>query len=247
MESLTYDRAVSYKDEFPEKEYETWQPKKVLAVLLEIDPTADKDSSIAFGIEDLPGVPAKEMHSLGIEKVLSMATIKKHYDALGSYLHMPTLKQQKLDIRLDLVKLRIRCEEISTYLGDVLSSPVFNSTFGRFGTVECSDCGEKFRKRIPFGKSSVLAICPKCKARYDINDQGGVKIEIRYQQTELACASPACGGKIYVGSHQIESGRGWACPDCQGYNRIALGISYEPSTLCDDEPQQSKKGGHCGE
>jgi hypothetical protein len=27
MESLTYDRAKAYKDEFPPDEYETWQPR----------------------------------------------------------------------------------------------------------------------------------------------------------------------------------------------------------------------------
>lgn len=51
MEALTYDRAASYKDEFPPDEYETWQPRKVMSVLLEIDPMADKDSVLAFAIE----------------------------------------------------------------------------------------------------------------------------------------------------------------------------------------------------
>ena len=49
MEALTYDRALAYKDEFPPDEYETWQPIKVMSVLLEIDPTTDKNSSISFG------------------------------------------------------------------------------------------------------------------------------------------------------------------------------------------------------
>ncbi len=42
LESLIYDRALIYKDEFPPREYETWQPRKLLAVLLEIDENADK-------------------------------------------------------------------------------------------------------------------------------------------------------------------------------------------------------------
>lgn len=84
MEALTYDRAFAYKDEFPPDEYETWQPIKVMSVLLEIDPTTDKNSSIAFGLEERPGVPASVMQSLGEEKVLNMATLKSHYSALGS-------------------------------------------------------------------------------------------------------------------------------------------------------------------
>src|SRR5207253_6641895 len=76
MESLTYDRALAYKEEFPPAEYETWQPRKVMAVLLDIDPTADKDSSLAFGIEPSYGEKPDVMHSLGTEKVLSMSTLK---------------------------------------------------------------------------------------------------------------------------------------------------------------------------
>ena len=37
MEALTYDRALAFKAEFPPNEYETWQPKKVMFVLLEIN------------------------------------------------------------------------------------------------------------------------------------------------------------------------------------------------------------------
>ena len=51
MEAITYDRAYAYRAEIPPQEYETWQPKKVLQLLLEIDPNVDKDSTIRFGLE----------------------------------------------------------------------------------------------------------------------------------------------------------------------------------------------------
>ena len=63
MESLTYDRALAYNAEFPPCEYETWQPRKVMAILLEIDPNADKDSSLAFGIEPSRGVTPDVMQA----------------------------------------------------------------------------------------------------------------------------------------------------------------------------------------
>lgn len=92
MEAITYDRAVAFKEEFPEEEYNTWQPKKVMGVLLEIEPTADMDSTISFGLQEEYGVPAKEMNLLGTETILNMKTLKCHYDALGSFLHIPTIK-----------------------------------------------------------------------------------------------------------------------------------------------------------
>ncbi len=130
MEALTYDRALAYKDEFPPNEYETWQPRKVMAVLLEIDPMADKDSSLAIGIEDQNGAPAPEMNSLGSEKVLDLRTLNKHYDALGSYLHVQSMKKVRTGKTLDFSKMRERCEKIATFVAQVLSSPVFNVTLG---------------------------------------------------------------------------------------------------------------------
>jgi len=91
MESLTYDRAIAYKDEFPPDEYQTWQPQKIMSVLLEIDPRVDQGSSIAIGAHD--GVPPSKMTSLGTEVVLSMKILKEHYHELGSYLHIQSMKK----------------------------------------------------------------------------------------------------------------------------------------------------------
>jgi len=57
MEALTYDRAATYNAELPTAAYDTWQPRKVMELLLEIDPNADKDSSLAVGLEETPGIP----------------------------------------------------------------------------------------------------------------------------------------------------------------------------------------------
>ena len=158
MEALTYDRAKAYKDEFPPDEYETWQPRKVMAVLLEIDATADKDSTLSYGLEETPGQPASQMTMIGTETVLNMETLRRHYDALGSFLHVPTLKQTKSGKGHDHGKLRMRCTEIAEYLDKVLTSPVHNVTLGNFATIDCAECGKPIRKRIGTVKTSTLAL-----------------------------------------------------------------------------------------
>ncbi len=130
MEALTYERAHSYRKELPESAYETWQPRKLMQVLLDIDPNADRDSSLRIGREETYGVPATEIQDLGHETVLNMGKLKKHYDALGSYLHMPTLKQLQADGGMSLDKLRTRLDEIIAYVDAVLSSPIFTINFG---------------------------------------------------------------------------------------------------------------------
>jgi hypothetical protein len=49
MEALTYDRAAAFAELIPPEEYKTWQPRKLMAVLLEIDPAIGMTSTISIG------------------------------------------------------------------------------------------------------------------------------------------------------------------------------------------------------
>lgn len=230
IESLTYDRALAYKDEFPPAEYETWQPRKVMAVMLEIDPNADKDSSLAFGVEPSPGASPEVMQALGTERVLNMVTIKRHYDALGSYLHVPTIKQRKDGLAVDLKKFRARCEEITQYLTDVLTSPVWNATFGVFASIACVNCGHTIRKRIPRRQEEVEAKCLECGATYNVTITGDNKARFEPDQVEVQCANPDCKVSIFPWRSEIEHGVGWTCDACGGRNEFRLVVRHRPAT-----------------
>lgn len=227
MEALTYDRALAYKDEFPPEEYETWQPRKVMLVLLDIDPMADKDSSVAIGVEEQHGVPAPKMNSLGSEKVLSMKVLKKHYDALGSYLHVQSMKKYRTGKVLDFEKFRTRCKNISDFVSQVLSSPVFNVTIGSFASMNCVECNSPIRKRIPIGQSKVEAECYQCKATYTITDEGNGKVKSTPHQHEIECANINCHQKIVLWHHELEVGRHWKCKNCNGVNTFVLKNSFK--------------------
>ena len=227
MESLTYDRALAYKDDFPPSEYETWQPKKVMQVLLEIDPNADKDRSIAFGIEPSLGERPEVMQSLGTEKVLNMKTLKKHYDALGSYLHVQSIKQRRTGAKIDFDSMRKRCEDIAAFVEDVLKSPVFNSTLGIYAMMDCLRCEKSMRKKWPDGKTKVKAQCFECGADYIVEDMGDGQCRWQADRVDLACAKPECGAIIRPFRSEIEQGKGWDCDDCGGHNVLQLAIFYE--------------------
>lgn len=227
MEALTYDRALSYKNEFPPDEYKTWQPRKVMAILLEIDPTADKDYTIAYGTEDVYGVASPNMKYLGAEKVLSMKVLKEHYDAIGNYLHLPSLKQVQDGVNIDFDKLRARCEEVAAFISQALSSSVYNVTLGCFSTLQCMKCESTIRKRIPVGRSEVLAKCHQCKATYTITDEGNGQVKWTPDQQEVECANPNCHEKLIVWQHELEVGKHWKCSNCNGENTIVLTVSYK--------------------
>lgn len=227
MEAVTYDRAAAFKDEFPAEEYDTWQPKKIMTVLLEIEPTVDKDRTIFFGLEDEYGVLAKQMTYLGTETVLNMEALKKHYDALGSFLHILTIKSTKIGKTINYDKLRKRCEDIRMYLDKVLSSSVFNSTLGVFSSIECTECGKKIRKRITQSKNTIKVECPNCVASYQVSNSSDSQSVWMPMQQEIECANNECMKKIVLWERELRIGAYWACSECKGKNSIALGVVYE--------------------
>lgn len=235
MEALTYDRAEAFSAELPPTEYDTWQPKKLLQILLEIDPTADKDSVLSFGVEEDHGIPAPVMQSLGSEKVLSLGVLKKHYDALGSYLHMPTIKQIAAGMGADATKFRNRCQEIADFIEAVLASPVFNVTLGSFAKIPCQACSAPIRKRIPHGATSVEACCFKCSASYTVEVAQGNDVVWKPNQQQVPCSKPDCSSAVFVWDHELVPGNAWTCPECSSRNVVCLGVRLASLPLASSE------------
>lgn len=226
MEALTYDRAQAFAAELPPDAYDTWQPRKMLQLLLDIDPFVDKDSTLCVGVEGTLSVPPSTMNALGSEKVLNLATLKKHYDALGSYLHMPTVKQLSSGGELDAAKLAERCSDIIKFIADVLASPIFNVTLGNFGEIRCA-CGAIIRKRMPSGTSTVEVQCWECPASYTLEDAGEGKSLWKPHQEELRCQFVGCDTPAFVWRRDIRPGRRWTCSKCSSQNLICLTVALD--------------------
>ena len=228
IEALTYDRAIAYKDEFPASEYETWQPRKVMAVLLELDPYADMESTISFGEEVGEDRAVSQMQTLGKESIFGMKHLKKHYDALGSYLHLLSMKKYCEGEVLDFNKFRKRCEDIASHLDKVLSSPVFNITFGDFSATTCSECGTEIRKRLLRDAPKIDVECHECDASYELSDLGNGRTKWRPLQQVIQCCNSECSETIVVWNREIRLGKYWDCKNCGGTNNFTIGIQHVP-------------------
>jgi len=226
MEALTYDRALLYMDEFPASEYKTWQPRRVMSVLLEIEPLADKDCSVAISVQETYGTPASIMSPLGSEKVFNMATLRKHYDALGSYLHVQTMKQAIEGKSINYTRMESRLEDIAKFVKEVLSSHIFNVTMGVFSKCECIQCGKTIRKRVS-DKQQVQAKCDECNASYTVISKESGKVDWRPNRSEITCANSDCNESVIFWETDIEIGKSWNCPRCEGVNTFVLGIFYQ--------------------
>lgn len=93
-----------FKDDIPPEEYKTWQPRKLMSVLLDIDPSIGMTSTIAFGLEEEYGKPPppEKIALLGTDHVFTLANLKTHYapSVLTSTCHLLSMcKHGKCRIR----------------------------------------------------------------------------------------------------------------------------------------------------
>jgi len=224
MEALTYERASAYISELPPEEYGTWQPRRLMAVLLDIDPNADKDSTISVGREKTFGVQARVMSVLGTEKVFNMLQLRTHYDAIGSFLHVPTIKQISGG-GAKLKNLRHRCEEVARYIDEVLASKVWNPTFGTFAERECEECGGKIRKRLPHGDEKLQVECHNCKVTYTVVRDGSGLTAWKLDLVDILCGNADCEHIVHILQREVKPGSTWTCPSCKGRNKIVLAVN----------------------
>jgi hypothetical protein len=78
-------RAQAFKSDLPYKEYGTWQPRKLVAVMADIDPRIMRSSTIRIGRQEEQGKVSTNMRTLGTEFVLSSEDI----NFVESIFHLP--------------------------------------------------------------------------------------------------------------------------------------------------------------
>jgi hypothetical protein len=227
MEAITYDRAQAFKEELPYEEYSTWQPRKLVAVMAGIDPSIMKSSTLRIGVEDQPGVPSKNMKTIGTEFVLSAEDIKSHYDALGAGLHIPTMAQFQNDKLPDPVAVRARCNEIISIVDRVLSSRMWNSTFGVSSHIDCLRCQKPIRRRMPRGVKTLEAECFECKAQYNVEEQADGNVLWSPVTDEVPCANKGCVGKLALWPNEVRPGTYWTCKECGGVSELQLRVGVK--------------------
>lgn len=222
IESLAYERALDYEDDLPPSEYETWQPKKLVELLIDIEPTADKGGELRIKLETAPGEPEQPWQPLGEERVFGLKQIGDHYHRLGSLLHQPTLKNLLKD-SLSLSKYRDRCADLVKELDAVLSSPIYNMHFRSHVTFAC-ECGKNIRKRVKVDGSDTTATC-ECKAQYLLRNQPGTD-GYRFERvgTKIPCKTPGCDVVTFVGKEHIKHGTKWMCEGCGAVHQILLNL-----------------------
>lgn len=196
-----------------------------MEMLLDIDPTADSAFTLGIGVEEESGTASPVMSVLGAESVLDLKALKAHYDALGSYLHLPTWRKLSVGGKHDLARLRERCQEIADLVQAALRSPVFNVTLGTFSDITCVRCDKPVRRRLPPDRGEVEARCFACGAPYLVRDAGDGRATWQPLQERVSCPVDRCNEASHIWRDHVKRGESWNCRGCGTRLTIRLCIA----------------------
>lgn len=232
-----------YQKEIAPHRLDTWQPPKLMEILLQEDPNADSSGTISIGLEKTPGEPAEHMHVIGHERVTTTAELKSSYHSLGSFLHTRTIDQTTRGRTPTEEKIRARCEGVAEIVRQVLGSKVQGFGVAARLTFDCLRCKEVIVKRVRRGAGTVTAECIMCSAPHRIRENGDDTWSWEADVVPVKCANPDCEGQVELWRDGVTEGTVWTCDGCGSENRICLGVMCERRTgSAGDSPMDDEPG-----
>jgi hypothetical protein len=213
LEAIVYDRLYDYRRDVPPSVYETWQPRRVLKLLLEIDARAATPQTVKVTRTQASGGDDSRA-TVFFEQPIGQATLKENYDALGSYLHFPTLKQLSEKGGPDFEKLRRRCEALVLELDPVVTPAKTSFIMGSFSHCPCFRCGADMRKRLPEEAGQCPVICVACGADHVVVFEKGGEGQWTTNAFPAPCAHQDCDGLHRIFPDEIRQDFQWTCETC---------------------------------
>lgn len=223
MEHLTYQKLRAYENVVPADIQAIWQPPQAVRALLQFEPNADKSVEIRFGLEDVPGMPAKEMHPLGTHSALGIGWLRKHYNKLGGYLHAASTQSERKIADLDTVAY---LQEVIQDLEAPVASTILGASFRAVWSVMCTQCGKPVAGNAEVLKKGGLAVCftPGCNTEYIASEQLDGTIVFKALLVHFPCAR--CKHDIAIQPKKLDEGARFQCPACN-QRHVITGYRWE--------------------
>lgn len=211
IECFAYELLQSHYEEVEGRTIETWQPAKLIRELKEIDASIERDRSISIGIEKDPGEGSKTMQSLGTDGRLTADWINKHWNALGSYLHEPTIKQHRDGKIFNAASMRSKLSIISKEIDRVLASKIYATNIKVKVSMKC-DCGFTMHRREELIKRDKQIVCASCKTLWGVEEVADERWTLVPIFISFRC--PECEGVNEFPAKELNQGQAFTCNEC---------------------------------
>ena len=180
-----------------------WTPGKVLKELLYTDPDACSPVNVTISWRPDPAAPPQVIH-LGESYPLSLGWAHRMHNALGNFLHQPTIRQMETDEPESNRQQgsRKKAEEVLQSLDRVLGSLEFRAH--RPVKAQCV-CGSLIVRDLEFLQAGKAVMCSNCDQLYDYRfDESRDDFEFWPRQALFTC--PDC--ETVDGRPRIQAGQG---------------------------------------
>lgn len=220
MEALIYDRAQDYEEELPPSVHDLWQPSKLLDLLLKLEPDLNQELEVSIGATPYVEGVEPQWISLGSQKVLTLKNLKEHYSALGSFLHMPTLKQLNAGKGQDFERLGKRCTLLVGLISEVLASKLHKLKLNAHAKQQCTNCNAIIVQLMKFNGTEVHGAC-ECGNEYWVTPTGPTTWDWEFKTFPLLCS--VCGVESRYLTCDAKIGNKLKCGSCKSIAEVRLG------------------------
>jgi hypothetical protein len=211
IEALTYQNLRAYLAETPNSVMAQWTPKRVMDELLAVDPHADRTVTVFFGIEETPGVPAADMQPLGEDRRFTQAWGNKAHNALGSFLHEPTIRQSETGKATE-EQARTKASEIADELDRILATSLFGVNMGQYIVFDCT-CGFHVKRRTSVLSPDDKVVCGGCGKHWIYQEHEGDP-PWRFIPDGYSFSCLACEATCQFEAHELADGKVVTCDAC---------------------------------
>lgn len=222
LEAMTYDKLSSFGKYLPKSLLErTWQPPQLLKAMMQLDGNADQSFKLFMGEQVTPGVPApaEKMQLVGEHKAFGVAWLRKHYNKLGSMLHLqPSGVTSDDERRNALVAIAGEIEEAQ-------KGSILGMWMGETISFDCDLCGQRSTVSSHYARTTKSAYCmnPDCELEYAAHLEGN---EIILSPRSVTAPCRACGHENRLRPSDLKDGMRFTCPACKREHLIRCQWSY---------------------
>ena len=224
IEAIAYQKLNAYKSILPSSVMSKWQPPQAMKALLQLEPEALEDFTLYVGREDTPGKPAANMRSLGTHSTFRFSWLRKTYNKLGNYLHVPnpSVEVRYADPKRQ-EKLRSDLKEMIRELEPIVQSHL-DGRMGMTVSFDCCKCGKRISisSRALADQIEVECMDRSCSAVHWAKDEGNGEYSFGLKRHRFKCLQ--CSQNMDVEERLISIGFHFNCSNC--------GEEYE---VCDQQ------------
>lgn len=232
LERIAYQKLQLRLDKITVEEIGAWQPRRAIDRLMElVDEHLTQDSTLRMAPEKEYGKEATEgFVTIGQNKGISPRELGKHWQKLGSYLHvqMPRKKGEHAP-KPDENSLRAYLIEVIKYVED-LTSTRFDSHFSMTVTFQCGKCEQSIVRNSALLKEEDVVQCqnPQCNASYITRAKDGEHTFEPYLIT-LGCKN--CGETARIEANaflqmKTTEGKTFICDKCGTRHLVRWLLQY---------------------